>query len=80
LIVLSACETGLAGLGDYRSSSFINEFMKKGVPSIVVSLWQIPDSPSDELMINFHKNHENPGLWSAFVLFGEAEKPTNALD
>lgn len=101
LIVLSACETGLAGLGDYRSSSFINEFMKKGVPSIVVSLWKIPDSPSDELMINFHKNlqndpdkakalrqamlntmkkHENPGLWSAFVLFGEAEKPTNALD
>ncbi|MFM8300792.1 MAG: CHAT domain-containing protein, partial [Microcystis aeruginosa] len=98
LIVLSACETGLSGLGD---SSFINEFMKKGVPSIVVSLWKIPDSPSDELMINFHKNlqndpdkakalrqamlntmkkHENPGLWSAFVLFGEAEKPTNALD
>lgn len=101
LVVLSACETGLSGLGDYRSSSFINEFMKKGVPSIVVSLWKIPDSPSDELMINFHKNlqndpdkakalrqamlntmkkHENPGLWSAFVLFGEAEKPTNALD
>jgi CHAT domain-containing protein len=98
LIVLSACETGLSGLGD---SSFINEFMKNGVPSIVVSLWKIPDSPSDELMINFHKNlqndpdkakalrqamlntmkkHENPGLWSAFVLFGEAEKPTNALD
>jgi CHAT domain-containing protein len=98
LVVLSACETGLSGLGD---SSFINEFMKKGVPSIVVSLWKIPDSPSDELMINFHKNlqndpdkakalrqamlntmkkHENPGLWSAFVLFGEAEKPTNALD
>ena len=98
LVVLSACETGLAGLGN---SSFINEFMKKGVPSIVVSLWKIPDSPSDELMINFHKNlqndpdkakalrqamlntmkkHENPGLWSAFVLFGEAEKPTNALD
>ncbi|MCA2707868.1 MAG: CHAT domain-containing protein [Microcystis sp. M015S2] len=60
-----------------------------------------PCQPSDELMINFHKNlqndpdkakalrqamlntmkkHENPGLWSAFVLFGEAEKPTNALD
>lgn len=101
LVVLTACETGLAGLDDYRYSSFINGFMRKGVPSIVVSLWQIPDSPSDELMINFHKNlqndpdkakalrqamlntmkkHENLGLWSAFVLFGEAEKPTNALD
>jgi CHAT domain-containing protein len=91
LVILSACESGLAGVGHY--SNFIYEFIRRNVPSIIVSLWQIPDSPSDKIMIDFHKylqsnpdkaralrlamldnltSNNNPGLWSSFVLYGNA--------
>lgn len=90
LVVLSACNTGLAGFTNYNS--FPNKFMQMGVPSVLVSLWPISDNKvTAELMIDFHrnlqenpdkakalrqvmldtmKNHENPSLWSAFILFG----------
>lgn len=99
LIVLSACETGLAGDSGYQS--FIYELIRRGVPSIVVSLWQIPDSPSDKIMIGFHKylqsnqdkaralrlamldniqNNDTPGLWAAFVLYGDSGKIDSVLN
>jgi CHAT domain-containing protein len=30
--------------------------MQAGVPSIVVSLWQVPDAPTAELMTQFYQN------------------------
>ena len=54
LVVLSACDTGLSPItGDL---GFATPFLKKGVPSVVVSLWEVPDAPTSELMINFYNN------------------------
>ncbi len=54
LVVLSACNTGR---GDITSDGVIGlsrSFMSAGVPSIIVSLWFIPDGPSADLMIEFY--------------------------
>ena len=54
LVVLSACYTGL---GDITADGVIGlsrAFMSAGVPSIIVSLAEIPDQPSAELMIEFY--------------------------
>ena len=54
--VLSACDTaegkltgdGVVGLG--------RSFLEAGVPTLVVSLWSIPDAPTEALMVEFYKN------------------------
>ncbi|MGB3695061.1 MAG: CHAT domain-containing protein, partial [Spirulinaceae cyanobacterium] len=61
LVVLSACNTGL---GDITSDGVIGlsrAFFNAGVPSLVVSLWSLPDNPTAPLMTEFYKNLEtNP--------------------
>jgi len=60
LVVLSACETalgkevtgeGLVGL--------TRAFFYAGVPSLVVSLWNVVDGPTPDLMLDFYKNLEH---------------------
>jgi CHAT domain-containing protein len=54
LVVLSACDTGLSPItGDL---GFATPFLAKGVPSVVVSLWEVPDAPTSELMVDFYNN------------------------
>jgi CHAT domain-containing protein len=57
LAVLSACQTargkkvageGLVGL--------TRAFFYAGVPSLVVSLWNVVDGPTPDLMLEFYKN------------------------
>jgi CHAT domain-containing protein len=60
LVVLSACESGL---GDIISSEGVfglqRSFKIAGIDSIIVSLWQVPDQETSELMISFYDHYFN---------------------
>lgn len=56
--MLSACETGLGEITSDGIVGLARPFIGAGVPSIVASLWQVPDATTSELMIDFYKNLE----------------------
>lgn len=57
MVVLSGCNTGLEsedpGLGNF---SLARAFQYAGSPSVVMSLWKVPDAATQELMLHFYKN------------------------
>ncbi|MCH2085336.1 MAG: CHAT domain-containing protein [Saprospiraceae bacterium] len=57
LVVLSACETGK---GSYHKGDGIrslgNGFLYAGVPSVVMSLWKVPDESTSKIMTAFYKH------------------------
>ncbi len=54
LVVLSACNTGRGRITEDGVIGLSRSFISAGVPSVVVSLWFIPDNPSADLMIEFY--------------------------
>jgi CHAT domain-containing protein len=57
LVVLSACETGYGKFEQGEGIvSLARSFMYAGVPSLVVSLWQVNDQSTAMVMENFYKN------------------------
>ncbi|MCB0844855.1 MAG: CHAT domain-containing protein, partial [Bacteroidetes bacterium] len=56
LVVLSACETGV---GKYEKGegvfSLARSFMYAGVPSVVMSLWNVDDASTSRMMSDFYK-------------------------
>ncbi len=58
LIVLSACDTGRGELTGDGVVGLSRSFVTAGVPSIVVSLWSVPDKPTKDLMIEFYRELE----------------------
>jgi CHAT domain-containing protein/tetratricopeptide (TPR) repeat protein len=55
LVVLSACDTAQ---GDVTSDGIVGlsrSLISAGVPSVIVSLWAVPDAPTSELMQTFYK-------------------------
>ena len=61
LVVVSACDTGV---GDIKSEGVIGlsrSLVAAGVPSVMVSLWSIPDEKTTELMTEFYRNLNRTG-------------------
>ncbi|MDF5720308.1 MAG: CHAT domain-containing protein [Rhizonema sp. PD37] len=56
LVVLSACDTGEGRLTGDGVIGLSRSIIAAGVPSVIVSLWSIPDAPTAELMTQFYKN------------------------
>ncbi|SFM80929.1 CHAT domain-containing protein [Variovorax sp. OV329] len=55
LVVMSACDTGRGAINDEGVIGLSRAWMSAGVPSVVVSLWSIPDEPTRDLMETFYR-------------------------
>ena len=55
MVVLSACDTGRGAITEDGVIGLSRSFMGAGVPSVVVSLWQVPDDSTSDLMIEFYR-------------------------
>jgi CHAT domain-containing protein len=54
LVVLSACDTGRGEITSDGIVGLSRSFISAGSPSIIVSLWAIPDAPTADLMTEFY--------------------------
>ncbi len=55
LVVLSACDTGLGQVSGDGVIGLARSLMAAGTPSVVVSLWSVPDDSTATLMVHFYK-------------------------
>lgn len=61
LVVLSACNTGRGKITGDGVIGLSRSLITSGVPSVVVSLWSVPDAPTSLLMTEFYRNlQKNP--------------------
>ncbi len=61
LVVLSACNTGRGKITGDGVIGLSRSLITAGVPSIVVSLWYVPDAPTASLMSEFYRQlNQNP--------------------
>ncbi|MBW4474920.1 MAG: CHAT domain-containing protein [Stenomitos rutilans HA7619-LM2] len=56
LVVLSACDTGRGRLTGDGVIGLSRSFIAAGVPSLIVSLWAVPDASTAFLMTEFYQN------------------------
>lgn len=61
LVVLSACDTGRGSITGDGVVGLSRAFIQAGVPSIIVSLWSVPDAPTAELMTEFYQQWQTTG-------------------
>jgi len=56
LVVLSACNTEEGRITGDGVIGLSRSLISAGVPSVIVSLWAVPDAPTAELMKSFYQN------------------------
>jgi CHAT domain-containing protein/tetratricopeptide (TPR) repeat protein len=59
LVVLSACDTGRGKITGDGVIGLSRSLISAGVPSVLVSLWSVPDAPTASLMREFYQNLQN---------------------
>lgn len=66
MVVLSGCNTGFgtedAGLGNF---SLAKAFQYAGSPSVIMSLWKVPDAATQQVMLQFYQGLKAGGRKSA---------------
>jgi tetratricopeptide (TPR) repeat protein len=61
LVVLSACDTGRGRLTGDGVIGLSRSLISAGVPSVIVSLWKVPDNTTSGLMVEFYRQlQQNP--------------------
>jgi CHAT domain-containing protein/Tfp pilus assembly protein PilF len=61
LVVLSACNTGRGKITGDGVVGLSRALISAGTPSVIVSLWSVPDAPTASLMAEFYQNlQKNP--------------------
>src|SRR5919199_3956458 len=61
LVILSACDTGRGKITGDGVIGLSRSLISAGVPSVLVSLWSVPDAPTASLMTEFYQNlQKNP--------------------
>jgi CHAT domain-containing protein len=61
LVVLSACDTGQGTLSGDGVIGLSRSLISAGAPSVIVTLWTIPDIATSTLMTDFYQNlQQNP--------------------
>ncbi|HYO12486.1 MAG TPA: CHAT domain-containing protein [Thermoanaerobaculia bacterium] len=58
LVVLSACNSaGGHPIGSEGIAALVRPLVAAGAPAVVGSLWRVPDSATEELMVQFHRHY-----------------------
>lgn len=69
LVVLSACKTGLGSQSRGEGvTGLYRAFLCAGTSSVLVSLWNVSDKPSADLMTSFYRNMEKDGMSKSAAL------------
>lgn len=68
LVVLSACDTGRGDITGDGVIGLSRSLFVAGVPSVIVSLWKVPDDSTALLMTAFYKNWKDRKLDKAQAL------------
>ncbi len=55
-MVISACNTGQGRITGDGVIGLSRSLMNAGVPSVIVSLWSVPDTSTTTLMTEFYRN------------------------
>jgi CHAT domain-containing protein len=55
LVVLSACRSGDGRVTGDGVATFARAFIYAGAPSVVVSLWDVADEPTNQLLPDFYR-------------------------
>lgn len=53
---MSACDTGRGRITGDGIIGLSRSLISAGTPSVIVSLWSVPDAPTAELMTDFYQN------------------------
>jgi tetratricopeptide (TPR) repeat protein len=61
LVILSACNTGMGRLTGDGVIGLSRSLISAGTPSVIVSLWAVPDAPTADLMTEFYQNFQRTG-------------------
>ena len=61
LVVLSACDTARGRITGDGVIGLSRSLFIAGTPSVIVSLWSVPDAPTAELMTEFYRQLKQTG-------------------